>query len=159
MKRKKYCFVTWYHPSLKRREDLKTLDNLFVLCQDNYQSLPGFKAKMFLTMMDDKSVGMNTLMNYLIDKCLWAIVFHPKVQVEIDKVFFPDYSRVYYSDGSDWQNTFKEFSSLHFALVARTYDFLPWDSSRNNSESQNLYVNSIKGSNLTKQIKPFWKLL
>jgi len=159
MKRKNYCYITWYHPNLKNRQDLLNLKNLFVLFQNNHQSLVNFKCKKFLTLIEDKSVAMNTLMNYLKEQYFWAIIFHPNVKVDLSKVEFPKVSRVFYSNGLDWQNFSREFNALHFAFVTRTQGFLPWNSFKFQSDSQDSLITSIKYSKMAKRIDPFWKLI
>lgn len=152
--------MTWYHPCLKTRNDLEELDQkVFVLYQDSKQSVLLKNVKMFYSFIDNRAVGMNFLMHYLMSKYYWVVVFHPKVQVSPDKIQFPDYSRVFYSAGEDWQNLPKEFSSMHFSYILRTYDYLPWNTSKTDAESLAEYIKSIKVSNLSKQINPYWKLI
>lgn len=150
---KKYCYITWYHPCLANRENL---DNTYVLTTDSYNLLPIPTKNIFYSIIKKRAVGMNALMKYLKDKYYWLIVYHPKVKVNIEQVDFPNYSRVYYSDGLDWKNKFLEFNPMHFAFITRSLDYFPWDSTINDSESVDKILKAIKYSSFSKKINNFW---
>jgi len=159
---KDFCYITYFHPFLSQRDDLRNLDDLFIACSDTRQFSTLDIKSHYYSLFGTTSSALNSLFSYVKKKYYWAVVFHPRVKVNaIPELPRPFYYRFYFSSGLDWRNEIVPFNGLHFAFIARTLDFFCWNNLKEDSLAMQYFLFCLQGlfSRQKKKLDPFWRVL